>query len=222
MNAALPTVFTSVPLIVPTSNSGGSSVRLGSGAPFRASGRLASADLPSSAKSAWHRVQTARDNPQICCIMQQRPSRSPNASWHHLQQGRCIVFSVLFGNVARGAVRYSRRLRSRPLQPFLSGLLFKLQSHASYLFQKLAIAMDQPCCSTADHASLPQETASKDCATLAWSAMRPSSGWNTGSLTKRVIRRRDRERGLMAAYVLLTRYGSLHRHSEDRQVSIKE
>jgi hypothetical protein len=74
-------------------------------------------------------------------------------------------------------------------------LLFGFQSHASYLFQKLAIAMDQPCCSTADHASLPQETASKDCATLAWSAMRPSSGWNTGSLTKRVIRRRDQAIG---------------------------
>jgi hypothetical protein len=63
------------------------------------------------------------------------------------------------------------------------------------LFQKLAIAMDQPCCSTADHASLPQETASKDCATLAWSAMRPSSGWNTGSLTKRVNLRRDQAMG---------------------------
>jgi hypothetical protein len=109
--------------------------------------------------------------------------------------GYCIVFLVLFGNVARGAVRYSRRLRSRPLQPFLSGLLFGFQSHASYLFQKLAIAMDQPCCSTADHASLPQETASKDCATLAWSAMRPSSGWNTGSLTKRVNLRRDQAMG---------------------------
>ena len=109
--------------------------------------------------------------------------------------GYCIVLLVLFGNVARGAVRYSRRLRSRPLQPFLSGSLFGFQSHASYLFQKLAIAMDQPCCSTADHASLPQETASKDCATLAWSAMRPSSGWNTGSLTKRVIRRRDQAMG---------------------------
>jgi hypothetical protein len=102
MNAALPTVFTSVPLIVPTSNSGGSSVRLGSGAPFRVSGRLASADLPSSAKSAWHRVQTARDNPQICCIMQQRPSRSPNASWHHLQQGTVSFSWSCLGTLLAG------------------------------------------------------------------------------------------------------------------------
>jgi hypothetical protein len=36
---------------------------------------------------------------------------------------QCIFFLVPFGEVARGSVRNSCRLRLRPLQPFLSGLL---------------------------------------------------------------------------------------------------
>jgi hypothetical protein len=95
---------------------------------------------------------------RVCCITRQphhETDASPTAHLRLCLARQRISFLILHRNVACGSVRNSRCLRLRPLQPILSGLLLGFQSHASYLCQQVAVALDQPFGSMTNHSALP-------------------------------------------------------------------
>jgi hypothetical protein len=88
------------------------------------------------------------------------PARAPGDAfpppvYTRFYQGNASSTWRFLGNVACGSVRNSRRLRLRPLQPFLPGLLLGFQPHASYLCLRFAVALHQPFCSMTDHSVFP-------------------------------------------------------------------